>query len=71
MTSPSWCVGGADIYSQFLPACTFLYLSRIKKNTSGDVFFPAFEETFALDQVIEENSDFRVERWLRQWSQLR
>lgn len=24
---PSWVVGGADIYGQFLPACTFLYLA--------------------------------------------
>jgi dihydrofolate reductase len=62
---PSWVVGGAEIYRQFLPACTFLYLSRIKKTTPGDVFFPPFEEEFGLNQVIHENDDFRVERWLR------
>jgi dihydrofolate reductase len=63
---PSWVVGGAEIYHQFLPACTFLYLSRIKKTTPGDIFFPPFEDTYALNQVIHENDDFRVERWLRQ-----
>ncbi len=62
---PAWVVGGAEIYRQFLPLCTFLYLSRIKRTTTGDVFFPAFEDTFALNQVIHENDDFRVERWLR------
>jgi dihydrofolate reductase len=62
---PAWVVGGAEIYRQFLPRCTFLYLSRIKKTTPGDVFFPPFEDQFTLDQVIHENDDFRVERWLR------
>ncbi len=62
---PAWVVGGAEIYRQFLPRGTFLYLSRIKKTTPGDVFFPPFEDTYALNQVIHENDDFRVERWLR------
>jgi dihydrofolate reductase len=62
---PAWVVGGAEIYRQLLPRCTYLYLSHIKKITPGDVFFPPFEDQFALDQVIHENDDFRVERWLR------
>jgi dihydrofolate reductase len=62
---PAWVVGGAEIYRQLLPRCTFLYLSRIKKTTPGDVFFPPFEKQFALDQLIHENENFRVERWLR------
>jgi dihydrofolate reductase len=59
-----WVVGGAEIYRLFLPRCTFLYLSRIKGSFSGDVFFPPFEDQFSLNQVIHENADFRVERWL-------
>ena len=66
---PAWVVGGAEIYRQFLPLCTFLYLSRIKRNTPGDVFFPAFKDTYTLNQVIHENADFRVERWLRHGAQ--
>jgi dihydrofolate reductase len=62
---PAWVVGGAEIYRQLLPHCDFLYLSRIRKTTPGDVFFPPFEDQFNLDQVIHENADFRVERWLR------
>jgi dihydrofolate reductase len=62
---PAWVVGGAEIYRQLLPRCTFLYLSRIKKITPGDVFFPVFEDQFTLDQTVHENDDFRVERWLR------
>jgi dihydrofolate reductase len=63
---PVWIVGGAEIYRQFLPRCTLLYLSHIKRTTPGDVFFPAFEHQFTLNQVIHENDDFRVERWLHQ-----
>jgi len=66
---PAWVVGGAEIYRQLLPRCTFLYLSRIRKTTPGDVFFPDFETTYALNQVIHENDDFRVERWLRNGAQ--
>ena len=62
---PAWVVGGAEIYRQFLPLCTFLYLSCIKRTTPGDVFLPPFEDAYTLDQVIHENDDFRVERWLR------
>jgi dihydrofolate reductase len=59
-----WVVGGADIYREFLPLCTFLFLTRVKRQVEGDVFLPPFEDTFMLDQVIHENEDFRVERWL-------
>jgi len=61
----AWVVGGAEIYRQLLPRCAFLYLSRIKSHPAGDVFFPPFEEMFSLNQIIHENADFRVERWLR------
>lgn len=62
--STAWVVGGTEIYRLFLPRCTFLYLSRIKRVVSGDVYFPPFEDQFILNQVIHENADFRVERWL-------
>ncbi len=62
---PVWVVGGAEIYRQLFPRCTFIYLSRIKRTTPGDVFLPAFEDHFTLNQIIHENEDFRVERWLR------
>ena len=59
-----WVVGGAEIYRLFLPRCTFLYLSRIKREATGNIFFPPFEDRFSLNQIIHENADFRVERWL-------
>jgi dihydrofolate reductase len=60
----AWVVGGAEIYREFLPLCTFLYLTRVALVAQGDVYLPPFEETFQLDQVIHETAAFRVERWL-------
>jgi len=33
-------IGGASIYSQFLPLCDRLYLTKIHQDFEGDVFFP-------------------------------
>ena len=32
-------IGGASVYSQFLPVCDRLYLTKIHKSFDGDVFF--------------------------------
>lgn len=36
-------IGGAKIYQQFLPLADKLYLSIIKQDYSGDVFFPKYD----------------------------
>src|SRR5437588_6029512 len=40
--------GGAEVYQQALPLCSDLYLTLVKRNVEGDVFFPAFETQFHL-----------------------
>lgn len=45
-------IGGASVYAQFLPLTTHLYMSYIKRDYDGDVFFPAFDK--ADWNVIEE-----------------
>jgi dihydrofolate reductase len=60
-----WVCGGAEIYRLFLPQCSTLHLTRIKREVKGDTFFPEFENDFSLEQVIHENQSFRVERWVR------
>jgi dihydrofolate reductase len=59
-----WVCGGAEIYRQLLPMCERLYLTRVKREVAGDTFFPAFEDEFRLDQVIHDEAEFRVERWI-------
>jgi dihydrofolate reductase len=59
-----WICGGAQIYRQLMPQTHFIYLTRVKREVEGDVFFPKFEDDFELNQLIHENDQFRVERWL-------
>jgi dihydrofolate reductase len=61
-----WVAGGTEIYQALLPQCHFLYLTRVKRQVSGDAFFPPFESMFEFDQLIHDCADFRVERWINQ-----
>jgi len=49
-------IGGAQIYEQALPAATRLYLTLVKGEHEGDVFFPKFEDDWELDdqEVLPE-----------------
>jgi dihydrofolate reductase len=60
-----WICGGGTVYKQAFNGkfCDYLYLTRLKHEVGGDTFFPPFEDSFQMDQIIHENPDFRVERW--------
>ena len=71
LPQPYWIGGGAEIYRQLLDKCDLLYLTRVKLTVPGDVFFPSFfEEDFEIDQIIHENAQFRVERWIHKYRKL-
>ena len=57
-------IGGAEIYRLTLPYCHGLYLTRLKQEYEGDVYFPAFEDDFETQQDIFENEDFTVTHWM-------
>src|SRR5512143_2535787 len=46
--------GGAQVYEQALPLCSDLYLTLVKRNVEGDIFFPAFEDQFELLETVTE-----------------
>ena len=48
-------IGGAQIYKQMLPLVEKMYISYIKKEYDGDVFFPEFDEN---EWQIESRQDF-------------
>jgi len=66
MNENYWVCGGGTIYTQMLDRCLYLYLTIVKRTVEGDTLFPPdwhVEKNHQLEQVIYENSDFRVERW--------
>lgn len=54
-TKDIFVIGGAYTYAQFLPIADYLYLSYIKHNYEGDVFFP--EVTWS-DWEVAEHIDY-------------
>ena len=55
--------GGAQIYEQTLTSCSDLYLTRVKRVVEGDSFFPEFENSFELLEVVTDTPEFRIEHW--------
>lgn len=37
-------IGGASIYRQFLPLARRMYLTRVRHNAEGDIYFPKFNQ---------------------------
>ena len=52
--------GGAQVYEQALPRCSDLFLTLVKREVEGDVFFPEFENYFKKVEVLREESEFRI-----------
>jgi len=52
--------GGAEIYAQALPRCSDLYLTLVKREVEGNVFFPPFENRFELVEEVRDALEFKV-----------
>ena len=52
--------GGAQVYAQALPLCSDLYLTLVKREVTGDVFFPPFEDQFELTEEIRDTAEFKI-----------
>ncbi len=52
--------GGAQVYAMALPMCSDLYLTRVKRAVSGDVYFPVFEDRFEAVERIMETPEFEI-----------
>ena len=52
--------GGAQVYEQALPRCSDLFLTLVKREVEGDVFFPEFENYFEEVEVLREETEFRI-----------
>ncbi|MDX1679518.1 MAG: dihydrofolate reductase [Akkermansiaceae bacterium] len=63
MPDQAFIIGGSEIYSAFLPHLDEIIVSHVKRSYDGDTFFPAFEDQFPKNELIEEFDDFTVKRW--------
>lgn len=55
--------GGAQVYQQALPRCSDLFLTVVRRQVDGDVFFPAFEAWFERVGILLERPEFEVQHW--------
>jgi dihydrofolate reductase len=59
-------IGGGEIYSMALPLCHELYVTEVRQKVpDGDAFFPKFKDQFRAEEVLDDNPDFLLRRWVR------
>ncbi len=58
-------LGGAMLYERLLPKCEELYLSYVFEAYKGDACFPAFEDSFDLQEVMAVYPEFELRRYVR------
>lgn len=58
-------IGGAEIYSLFLPQLDELIISHVYHSYDGDTQFPDFSEYFKDFEVLETYEEFEVRRYTR------
>ena len=60
--------GGAEIYRLALPLCSDLFLTLVKREVEGEVFFPPFEAEFELAEEILDRPEFKILHYRRRLS---
>jgi len=58
-------IGGAEIYSVFLPQLDELIVSHVYKLYEGDTLFPEFNQYFTEYEVVEVFEEFEVRRYYK------
>ena len=58
-------IGGAQVYEELLPRCGELLLTVVKQSPEADAFFPEFESRFALAEILDEDADLEIRRYVR------
>ncbi|MEC5126469.1 dihydrofolate reductase [Verrucomicrobiales bacterium BCK34] len=58
-------IGGAQIYGEMIPLCDEVLLSYVFHPYEGDTSLPEFEADFEMTEVLFENDDFELRRYVR------
>ena len=53
-------IGGSEIYRALLPKCDAIYVTMVKQEYEGDTYFPEFESSFEVCEVIRETQLYDV-----------
>lgn len=56
-------IGGAQLYAALLGRCSELLLTLVKREVSGDVFFPPFEDVFQLQEILLASEQLEIRRY--------
>ena len=58
-------IGGGEIYAQTIAKCREIYVTEVLQSVKdGDAFFPSIEEDFKVEEILDENEDFILRRWI-------
>ncbi len=64
LSGEKFIIGGASLYSHFLPAAERIYLTEVAAEQPADTFFPRFQRTDFTRQVLsrhhEQDQDFEI-----------
>lgn len=63
MTPEVFIIGGAQIYTAFMPMLDEILISHVYENFPGDTQFPEFESTFTKVTVEEKFETFELRRY--------
>lgn len=55
-----WIFGGGQIYAQALSRVHALYLTIVKGEFDGDTWFPRFEDSFELAEILRDEPAFSI-----------
>jgi len=58
-------IGGAQIFETYLPECSEVYLTKIKRYVEGEIFLMPFEDRFECVETITDTPDFSILHYKR------
>jgi dihydrofolate reductase len=65
ITPEVFIIGGAQIYSAFMPLLDEILISHVYENFPGDTQFPEFESNFPNVTVVEKFEKFELRRYTK------
>tara|TARA_B100000886_G_C20371962_1_gene470022 strand:- start:123 stop:596 length:474 start_codon:yes stop_codon:yes gene_type:complete len=58
-------IGGGELYRQTLSYCKEIFVTEVLRTVEGgDAFFPPFEDQYDAVEVLDENDEFILRRWV-------